>query len=180
MPIPLQPASASSPACRRRSKAAQRHEGFDEDLEFVLVIISVPLSDEVLAAVRQKAEARRAKARERMAIRRAKIKSLPLEEQEEYQNKAREARAKYRETHRQYLRIASWGNRNRKYLHLEGDTRYDKYIVKSRVRELKKQRRKRQEAQAREARARAANDESDVPGSSEISTSDSDDLDEHV
>jgi hypothetical protein len=69
---------------------------------------------------------------------------------------------------------------HRKYLQLEGDTRYDEYIVKSRVRELKKQRRKRQEAQAREARARAANDESDVPGSSEISTSDSDDLDEHV
>ncbi|KAJ7038546.1 hypothetical protein C8F04DRAFT_1179564 [Mycena alexandri] len=113
-----------------------------------------------------KAEIRRAKARERMAKRRAHIKVLPPDEQAEFQDKARRARAKYREENRRYLAIASWGYRKRKYIDLAeavaDRTPYDEYLLKLTIRHHKK---------VRTARSRAA--ESDLPDSSEMSSSES-------
>ncbi|KAJ7130583.1 hypothetical protein C8R44DRAFT_872371 [Mycena epipterygia] len=114
-----------------------------------------------LAAQRQ--DARRAKARERMAMhvfllacRRAKIKALPLHEQEEYLERARESRAKYRESNRGYLRFAAWGHRNRKYIAMDGNSHYEEYMAKSALRERRAERKKKLHELHAEARARDA------------------------
>ncbi|KAJ7017507.1 hypothetical protein C8F04DRAFT_1200388 [Mycena alexandri] len=100
---------------------------------------------------------------------------LPPDEQVEYQNKAREARAKYCEQNRRYLAIASWGYRKRKYIDMEeavtGRTPYDEYILKSTVRHHKKTRKARREEQ--ESPRLAAEPESNLPDSSELSSSES-------
>ncbi|KAJ7601471.1 hypothetical protein DFH06DRAFT_1151641 [Mycena polygramma] len=135
----------------------------------------------------EKAEIRRAKARERMAIsfqwdfsRRAKIKALPPDEQHEYQNRARLSRAKWREENRRYLAVASWGYRHRKYVDLyeklsgTDRTLYDQYLTTSTNRRAKKMRAQRIAERRSQPSADAGADVgSDLPDSSEISTSDS-------
>ncbi|KAJ7843685.1 hypothetical protein B0H13DRAFT_1909277 [Mycena leptocephala] len=126
----------------------------------------------------ERAEIRRAKARERMAIWRAKIKALPVEEQVEYQHKAQQARAKWREGNRRYLAIASWGYRNRKYIEMHaahGDrTRYDDYLLKSDLRKYRRIRSERAQQCQEAAKTEADPGElSDLPDSSDIPTSDS-------
>ncbi|KAJ6503461.1 hypothetical protein C8R47DRAFT_1067482 [Mycena vitilis] len=127
-----------------------------------------------IAKAKEQNDLRRAKARERMALRRARIKALPEEEQREYQEKARQARAK----NRRYLQIASWDYRNRKFTELREAyagsterTRYEEYVTKSSIRRAKKSRAERAEQKRLEA---AQNETDDLPDSSEISTSDSD------
>ncbi|KAJ7601269.1 hypothetical protein DFH06DRAFT_1353546 [Mycena polygramma] len=130
----------------------------------------------------QQNEKRRAKARERMALRRARIKALPPDEQIEYQEKARQARAKWRAENRRYLQIASWDYRNRKFIEMQeahggGDrTRYEEYISKSTIRGLKKNRAERRQERLEAGRpeqvTEPAADDSDLPDSSEIFTSD--------
>ncbi|KAJ7664810.1 hypothetical protein B0H17DRAFT_1143570 [Mycena rosella] len=86
--------------------------------------------------------------------RRAKIKALPVDEQEEYHNRAHESRAKYREMNRRYLQIASWDYRNRKYIEmheLHGHIRYDNYIRKSSLRTLRKKKKLAREQVAAQA-----------------------------
>ncbi|KAJ7680862.1 hypothetical protein DFH06DRAFT_1120449 [Mycena polygramma] len=139
-----------------------------------------------IAKAAQQNQVRRAKARERMALRRAQIKALPPEEQLQYQEKARRARAKWREENRRYLRIASWDYRNRKFIEMheahggEGlgeRTRYEQYITKSSIRHFKKLRAERAKQRAeneplrREPQSESEMDD-DLPDSSEIATSD--------
>ncbi|KAJ6493715.1 hypothetical protein C8R47DRAFT_1070214 [Mycena vitilis] len=129
----------------------------------------------------QQAELRRAKARERMAIRRAKIKALPPEEQDEYRTRARASRAKWREENRRYLAISSWGYRHRKYVDLyekfsgTDRTLYDRYLTTSTTRRLKKDRAQRiaERSQHPVPVDAGADEGSDLPDSSEIPTSDS-------
>ncbi|KAJ7653362.1 hypothetical protein DFH06DRAFT_1134106 [Mycena polygramma] len=134
----------------------------------------------ILQEKAEKAEIRRAKARERMAIRRAKIKALPPDEQYEYQNRARLSRAKWREENRRYLAVASWGYRHRKYVDLyeklsgADRTLYDQYLTTSTNRRVKKLRAQRMAERRAQPPVDAGADEgSDLPDSSEISTSDS-------
>ncbi|KAJ7036228.1 hypothetical protein C8F04DRAFT_1181508 [Mycena alexandri] len=140
-------------------------------------MLMATLSKKERAAIQKantQADLRRAKARERMARRRARIKALPLDEQLEYQDKARRARAKYREENRRYLAVASWGYRKRKYTEMEEAvaqrTPYEDYLLKSTIRQRKKERK----VNTEERRHRlAAEQDSDLPDSSEIPTSDS-------
>ncbi|KAJ7840772.1 hypothetical protein B0H13DRAFT_2366055 [Mycena leptocephala] len=159
---------------------ANRGLGGDPSISTARPVMS-KLSKKERAAIdkaTQQAEIRRAKARQRMAIRRAKIKALPTEEQQEYQDKAQQARAKWREGNRRYLAIASWAYRNRKYVEMcetYGDwTRYDDYLLHSNLRKFRHigAERALQRQQAAEAEADPG-EESDLPDSSEIATSDS-------
>ncbi|KAJ7490095.1 hypothetical protein B0H11DRAFT_2229612 [Mycena galericulata] len=75
-------------------------------------------------------EAKRISGRERMARRRAAIKALPYEKQAELKERARVARAKYRETHR-YLLVQKERNRRLR----KSDLPLDEYLERRRIRE---------------------------------------------
>ncbi|KAJ7456842.1 hypothetical protein B0H11DRAFT_1925388 [Mycena galericulata] len=75
-------------------------------------------------------EAKRLRGRERMARRRAAIKALPSEKQVELIERARAARAKYRETHR-YLLVQKERTRRQKNSTLP----LEEYLERRRIRE---------------------------------------------
>ncbi|KAJ7450272.1 hypothetical protein B0H11DRAFT_2246840 [Mycena galericulata] len=75
-------------------------------------------------------EEKRSRGRERMARRRAAIKALPYEKQIELKERARVARAKYRETHR-YLLVQKERTRRQKKSPLS----LEEYMEQRRIRE---------------------------------------------
>ncbi|KAJ7704198.1 hypothetical protein B0H16DRAFT_1482687 [Mycena metata] len=173
--------SAARPVLRRTHAQLLSAEASTRQKMIMYDILPVPqatLSKKeriTIQAASAKADLRRAKARERMAKRRASIKALPPDEQDEYKKKARDARTKYREQNRRYLATASWGYRKRQCIEIEeaedGRPAYDAYLLKSTTRHYKKARKVQREEQER--RRLAAQSESDLPDSSELSTSES-------
>ncbi|KAJ7469886.1 hypothetical protein B0H11DRAFT_1920497 [Mycena galericulata] len=77
---------------------------------------------------------RREKARLRMARRRQELKSLPEEEQEDTKVRARAARARYRETHRQEIRDSAVQRRIRQFTAKHGDAAHAERIAKRKAR----------------------------------------------
>ncbi|KAJ6458988.1 hypothetical protein C8R45DRAFT_942404 [Mycena sanguinolenta] len=89
-----------------------------------------------LDLMQTKKQEQRAKTRARMARYRAKLKELPLEEQEGAQERARLAHARYRANHRTQLRLRARDDRASQYAEKHGVEAYKAKLEKKRLKQL--------------------------------------------